>query len=112
MPNVPTYSKTILCLANSWKPGGRCVAGKVATAQGFSEWVRPIGTVSGGAVSYADRQYEGGGDPALLDIITIQMSGPSSHAYQPENHQIDNNWYWGLVNKAPATLLSQALDPI
>ena len=109
---MPTYSKTILCLANSWKHGGRCVAGKVFTQPGFGEWVRPIGTVDGGAVSYADRQYDGGGDPALLDIINITMSGPSPHLYQPENHKIDDNWYWRLENRAAPAVLSRMLDPI
>ena len=106
------YSKTILCLANSWKPGGRCVAGKVITSQGFSGWVRPIGTASGGAVSYGDRHYDGGVDPALLDVIEIQMTGKAAHAYQPENHQIDDKWYWKLKNRANASILAKALDPI
>lgn len=110
--SLPSYSKTILCLANSWKPGGRCVAGKVITPLGFGEWMRPIGTANGGAVSYDDRHYDGGADPALLDVIEIQMSGKSTHAYQPENHQIDDNWYWKLKNKASPSMLTKALDPI
>ena len=28
---MATYSKTIICLANSWKLGDRCIAGKVVT---------------------------------------------------------------------------------
>jgi hypothetical protein len=109
---LPAYSKTILCLANSWKHGGRCVAGKVVTPQGFGEWVRPIGTGSGGAVSYDDRHYDGGADPALLDVIKIQMSAKAAHAYQPENHQIDDSWYWKLQEKAAPSILSKAIDPI
>ena len=109
---MPGYSKTILCLANSWKPGGRCVAGKAITPQGFGEWVRPIGTAGGGAVSDDDRHYDGGADPVLLDVIEIQMTGKSAHAYQPENHQIDDKRYWTLKNKASTSTLAKALDPI
>lgn len=103
---------TIICLANSWKLGSRCIAGKVATPQGFGEWVRPIGTADHGAVSYEDRHYDGGADPALLDVIEIQMSGKANHAFQAENHDIDDNWYWRLIRKATPAELSKALDPV
>jgi hypothetical protein len=109
---LATYSKTIICLANSWKLGGRCIAGKVVISQGFGEWVRPIGTANHGAVSYEDRHYDGGADPALLDVIEIQMSGQANHPFQAENHDIDDNWYWRLIRKATPAELSKALDPV
>ena len=70
-----------------------------------------MGSADHGAVSYEDRQYEGGQDPALLDVIKIQMSGKSRHAYQTENHEIDSNWYWKLIRKATHAELKMALDP-
>ncbi|CAH2606306.1 conserved protein of unknown function (plasmid) [Rhodovastum atsumiense] len=109
---MATYSKTIICLANSWKLGARCIAGKVVTPQGFGEWIRPIGTADHGAVSYQDRHYDGGADPALLDVIEIQMSSKSQHAFQVENHNIDNQWYWRLVRRAAPAELDKALDPL
>lgn len=109
---MATYSKTIICLANSWKLGGRCIAGKVVNSQGFGEWVRPIGTANHGAVSYEDRHYDGGADPALLDVIEIQMSGKANHPFQVENYDIDDNWYWRLIRKATPLELSKAVDPV
>ena len=109
---MATYSKTIICLANSWKLGGRCIAGKVVTSQGFGEWVRPIGTAKEGAVSYEDRHYDSGADPALLDVIEIQMSGKANHPFQSENHDIDEKLYWRLIRKATSVELGKALDPV
>ena len=74
--------------------------------------MRPIGTANHGAVSYEDRHYDGGADPALLDVIEIQMSGKANHPFQAENHHIDDNWYWRLIRKATPAELSKALDPV
>ena len=63
-------------------------------------------------MSYGDRHYDGGADPALLDVIEIRMTGKATHAYQPENHQIDDKWYWTLKTKANISALSKALDPL
>lgn len=108
---MATYIKTIICLANSSKHGGRCVAGKVITPQGIGDWLRPIGSASQGAVSYKDRQYSGGAEPVVLDVIAIPLTSKASHQYQPENHFIDANQYWQLVRKATPQELLGALDP-
>lgn len=106
------YTKTILCLANSWKPGGRCIAGKEINGHQFGGWIRPVGPGAGGAVSFEDRHYQDNSDPALLDIIDIAMSGAAPHPFQPENHQIDTQWYWVRRRQLPLASLPQALDPI
>ena len=36
------YEKTIICLANSRRPDGRCIAGKEVGANGYGDWVRPV----------------------------------------------------------------------
>lgn len=104
------YVKTIVCLANSRKPGGRCVAGKVVTETGFGEWVRPVSARPGGELSHTDRQFSSGAEPALLDIIHIAMTKPSKHDYQRENHTIDETKYWGLAEKLTYADAQKALD--
>ena len=60
----------LICLANSWRPGGRCVAGiDCATGQ----WVRPV-PFQGGAIR-EERTWLGGNCIALLDMIEAH-SGP------------------------------------
>ena len=104
------YIVTIICLANSRKPGGRCVAGKGIQHSRFGEWIRPVSARPGGELSHLDRQFSGGIEPSLLDVIAIPMQGKASHAYQVENHTIDDQIYWQHVRKSSFTEARSALD--
>ncbi|MGC4052416.1 MAG: hypothetical protein QM757_24050 [Paludibaculum sp.] len=109
------YQKRIVCLANSRKPGGRCVAGKETIQGGYGSWIRPVSARPGAEVNVEERQYENGGDPSILDILDISMLAPVPKVHQVENHMIDPHFYWtrrgaigwediaGLVD-APVTL--------
>lgn len=95
MPILKSYTKKIVCLANSRKPTGRCVAGREITDSGFGSWVRPVSARpgQGQAISLKERQYRDGQDPSLLDIISIEMKGPQPQHHQQENHLIaDRPW--------------------
>ena len=73
---MPGYTKTILCLANSRKLGGRCVAGREIGENGVGQWIRPVSNHGHGEVSEADRRFENGVDPMVLDIVEIPMLRP------------------------------------
>lgn len=89
------YTKRIVCLANSRKMLGRCVAGKeISSDSEFGAWVRPVSNRPTEEISVDERRYENGEDPSLLDIISIQMRGHVPHAHQTENHLIDSEYYW------------------
>ena len=107
-----TYSKTFICLANSRKLAGRCVAGKEIGDQGIGGWVRPVSGNSTGELSDSDRRYSGGRDPALLDVIRIEMVEHRPHGFQMENHLIDDTRWWTRVRAASADELRQALDVV
>ncbi len=109
---MPGYKRTILCLANSRKNTGRCIAGKVIGGGPVGEWVRPVSSRATGELSEEERRYENGQDPKLLDVITIPLKGAQSEGHQRENHLIDDGFYWEFVRKASAAEVELALDHV
>jgi hypothetical protein len=89
-----SYTKRIVCLANSLKLGERCVAGKEIQKDSFGEWIRPIGSTETGELSPEQIECQDGGIPRLLDIITIPFKAYKPHMFQTENHLIDENKRW------------------
>ena len=107
-----SYTKTILCLANSVKYGGRCVAGREASVRGFGSWIRPVSDRAGEEVSEAERCYAGGAEPRVGDLITIPLARPVPHDYQQENHLIEPNTRWVRTGVVRWSALQLAVDDL
>ena len=86
--------KRIVCLANSRKLQGRCIAGREWQGTGPGRWLRPVSARDGQEVSEYERQYEDGSDPRVLDIIDIPVLEPRPNGYQTENWLLDPDSYW------------------
>lgn len=96
-------TKRILCLANSRKPYGRCVAGIELDKNGQPlGWIRPISNREHDAVSEYERQYQDGSDPRVLDVINVPLLEPRPKGCQQENWLLDPGYYWVLQRKAAA----------
>jgi hypothetical protein len=106
------YLKKILCLANSRKHAGRCIAGIEITGGGFGDWIRPISARSSHELSEEERGYENGQDPKVLDVISVPLSSPHASVYQTENHIIDPNYYWTKRRTATWTEVLGAVETI
>jgi hypothetical protein len=104
------YTKTIICVANSRKISGRCIAGKEIGRGKVGSWVRPVSERSTGELSEEDRRFQDGQDPKLLDVIRVPMVEPRPHGYQTENHLIDDRYYWTKEREASWDDLKSALD--
>jgi hypothetical protein len=102
--------KRILCLANSKKHSGRCVAGREITAAGAGPWIRPVSDRPGEEVSEYERQYENGADPKPLDVIDVPLIEARPHACQTENWLLDPNRYWRLVRRVEWDELQQFVE--
>lgn len=91
-------TKRIVCLANSRKHGGRCIAGRELDKDGrIGGWIRPVNR-EGQAVLEYECQLQDGSEPQLLDVIDIPL-----WEHRPENHQHEN-WllgpgHWSKVDK-------------
>lgn len=90
-------AKRIVCLANSRKLSGRCIAGREWNGKQAGAWLRPVSARENEEVSENERQYEDGSDPKLLDIIDIPVHSSRGRGYQTENWLIDDRHYWKRV---------------
>ncbi len=113
MAAVPIV-KRIVCLANSRKASGRCIAGKeiAANNRGSEGWVRPVSARPSGEVSEHERQYTDGSDPRVLDLIDVPVLRPAPEDYQQENWLIDNQRYWVNTGRVSPNDLGQLIDPV
>lgn len=107
------YRKQIVCLANSRKLLGRCIAGREwSEERGPGNWIRPVSERDGQEVSEYERQYEDGSDPRVLDILHVPIIEPRPSCRQPENWLLDPQSYWRKVGTYSQFDLSALLDPI
>lgn len=81
-------ARRLVCLADSRKYSGWCVAGKEIIDGRVGCWIRPVSGEATGELSLADITMANGGVPKLLDIIEVPLGGSSPHTYQVENHLV------------------------
>lgn len=88
----------MVCLANSRKLKGRCIAGKrLGPGKEAGNWIRPVSKRENQEVSEDERQYEDGSDPRVLDIVEVPMLRPTPVGCQTENWLLDPAKYWKKV---------------
>ena len=104
-------TKRIVCLANSRKLNGRCVAGIELVDRRPVGWIRPISNREHQEVSEYERQYPDGSDPRVLDVIDVPLVGPAPGTYQRENWLLDPQPYWTKVATAGWDRLGPLTQP-
>ncbi|MGH3771235.1 MAG: dual OB domain-containing protein [Pseudonocardiaceae bacterium] len=86
--------KHLVCLANSRKLGGRCIAGRELLAGSLGKWIRPVGDRDDEEVSESEQKYEDRTDSRVLDVIDISFIGPKATSHQSENWLLDSRARW------------------
>lgn len=104
------YTKRILCLANSRKISGRCIAGLEIANGAAAEWIRPVSRRENSELSERDRNFDNGRDPQVLDVIDVPMLGRKDHNFQIENHLIDDGYYFQFVARATFEQVNELVD--
>lgn len=103
-------TKRIVCLANSRKISGRCVAGREWDGKAAGAWVRPISSREHEEISEKEREYKDGSDPKVLDVIDIPLMRSRARTFQSENWLIDDRYYWEKAGRVSWTQLGTLVD--
>jgi hypothetical protein len=104
------FIKRIVCLANSFKKGGSCVAGReILEDGGYGAWIRPVSSRPTAEISSRESTYESLRQPKLLDILEISLLRKVPHNHQTENFEIDGK-RWKKVGELPLLELDKLLE--
>ena len=95
----------MLCLANSWKLGGRCVAGLVTNGS----WVRPVTDTRDGELPLDACKLDNGRQAEPLDVVSLKLKRHKPRPYQPENWIIGSK-QWRFVESRTISDAHQLLD--
>ncbi len=95
--DAPNFVETIVCLAASKRPSGRCIAGKRTSDH---SWFRPVSNRPGQEILEYDGLYLDGTIPQVLDIINIACAEPRPQEHQKENVEVDHRFPWEKKGRA------------
>jgi len=107
--DVPTI-KRIVCLANSRKLSGRCIAGRELVDGLPAGWIRPVSGREHEEVSERERAYRDGTDAQVLDVIDVPVIEPRPKAFQRENWLLDSDHYWSKASTLGLGGLAELVD--
>ena len=115
----------LVILANSRKPGGRCVAGKVYEDDRAGKWIRPVSERPGQELNSEERRLEDDSEPELLDVLEMSIGprverprfqienralGPTSRGWK-KLRRVNLQWIRKHALDYPKTLWENGCDP-
>ena len=103
---MPTVD--FICLANSRKMGGHCVAGIKIDGTG---WIRPVSNFADGELATHQCRLPDGAQPLPLDILRVEVTQHRPQAHQPENWLVGGT-PWELIGKINPEQAYTQLQPV
>jgi hypothetical protein len=100
------FQVSLICLANSRKLGGRCVAGLRLDHSG---WLRPVSPLPEGTLFAADYTLADGTEATPLDVIQVGLKTPRPDPHHPENWLMDGS-PWTLITRPMGAELAPVLQ--
>lgn len=100
----------LLCLANSRKHNGKCVAGKLLVDGQPTKWIRPVGTGQAGEVDESFVQFPGFQRLEVLDVFSIELLSHKPDGHQVENYAFDPNKNWTYLKKVPKSVIDNVIE--
>ena len=83
------HTATFVCLANSRKHNGRCLAGKALFNGTYSKWIRPVTEHPSEELQSHEHCLQSGEDSSILDLLEIQLLQQKGKQHQQENWLMD-----------------------
>lgn len=105
-----TYLRNIVCLANSRKYSGRCIAGLEVDSYGPGRWIRPVSSTPRGELQF-EHLYVDGSEPRLLDLMQIEFLRPRPVFCHREDHLINPKACWVRRGSLSRSDIVSAVDP-
>lgn len=102
--------RRIICLANSKKFKGRCLAGKLYTHGKIGGWIRPVSNRFDDSLNKLERQVGKDTEPQLLDILEFGIKKSISTGHQVENWLINPNRLMVRTGRISPIELLPAID--
>ncbi len=100
----------MVCLANSRKHGGRCVAGFTWGMVPEREWVRPVTSYGCGELNW-ECLYTDCSDPKPLDIVELALLSSRPVSFHTEDCLVDSNQTWRKIGVAPFPQVAACAEP-
>jgi hypothetical protein len=102
--------RRIICLANSKKFKGRCLAGKLYTHGRIGGWLRPVSNRPDDSLNKFERQVGKDTEPQLLDILEFGIKKSIASGHQVENWLINPNRLMVRTGRISPIELLPAID--
>ena len=97
-------------MANSYKTGGTCIAGREVLQSAYGSWIRPVSSRATAEISVPEARYDNGSNPKVLDIIDVPLLDAAPQHHQTENHVIDTARRWIKVGELPRDAVTELVE--